>query len=74
MKRTLNAYNGRTRGDGYDAHMRPVRRTDNAPGGAKYRVEYSSLVDRHERVLWCDSEEEARHATLYGAACVADPS
>jgi hypothetical protein len=64
----LSAVNGGTRGDGYDAYMRPVTRRDNAPGGATHLVTYVAVVDGHERLRYCYSEAEARAATLYGYA------
>ena len=66
--KTLHAYNGQTRGDGFDAHMRPVNRRDNAPGGATHRVQFVSVMDGRDIIVWRESEEEARHATLYGSA------
>jgi hypothetical protein len=72
MKQTLAAYNGTERGDGYDAYMRPVTRRDNVAGGITHRVQYIEVNGGDERILWCESEADARHATLYGPALCAD--
>lgn len=74
QKKTLAAYNGQTRGDGYDAYMRPVRKGDNAPGGCTHRVKYVAVSGGDERVGWFDSESEARNAALYGPAAGVAPN
>ena len=71
-KKTLSAFNGQTRGDGYDAYMRPVTRRDNAPGGCTHRVKFVEVYGSDVRIGWYDSESEARNAALYGAAAAVE--
>lgn len=67
------AIHGRGRHDGYDAMARPVRRTDNAPYGARWLVRYTSVEDGHTRVRFFSDREEAIRAVAYGSAYSADP-
>lgn len=69
--RTYRAVNGRERGDGYDAYVRPVTRRDRVPGGIRYVVVYRAVGgSSHRAVRYCYDWDEAVWAAKYG--CVGD--